>query len=416
MRSGGRYFTVVNENSAHLFINGIIVNGLTRNDNPAGDNTTLLNGLDAAHYINGSNTEIMSYTAQTKERLDFTVTSVDAGELTAQIVLGDSVLAKSQTPSVSNSFSVVAPHGGQIDIKVTAQNAQDLSIFTVGVTSNLPAENCTVGVGPRPTGPNAIVAKTAGPIVSIVGFLVLLYPAWKYFMKKPSHGPVTSGDPASGSHGVDKLPVSHITEVQPSQSQSSWSWFKFPQHLPHQPPSQPRVPDDKHPRDNNNNDSDHHSDASDSGSDDDPESDTEPDQNNNSNSKPKHKLHKQRKPKSYSNAHHHHIPSQHPCSTLKCSIVAEEHDCSKYSPQACTCIDPKCALNLKKHKCKDDHALHTCEGPEKHSHCPLNNEEFAKLKKMERDALVAKYRAQDMAKRASKMAVKHVVHGAVAGF
>jgi hypothetical protein len=398
MNSGGRYFTIPDEDSSKTFINGIIVNGLTKKDNPQGDDTTLLAGLDVSHFINGSQTQTMSYTARAKEQLDFTIQSVDAGSLTAQAVFSGTVLAKTQSSSLFGTFSVVAPSAGQIDIKVSAQNANDNSIFIVGVTSNLPAENCTVGVGPPSSGSGpSSVAKIVAPTIScvaLVGGLALLYWLYKYYyLKHPrTHGPVTTGDPSSNVPQTDKGVVIHSMAIPPSKV-GSIPWFKFPSHPPRQPPK---------PNNNNSKDTDNDSDSEDSC----PENSDNENDSNQASDPSKHRIHKI---KTYGNNHHHHIQAQHPCFNERCPIAS--HVCED-TQHPCTCVDPKCKLNSRGHKCKDENALHICAGPENDPLCPLNDPEYAKMKKQEHDGLVNKYKAQDMAKKGLKMAAKHVVSAA----
>jgi hypothetical protein len=59
--------------------------------------------------------------------------------------------------------------------------------------------------------------------------------------------------------------------------------------------------------------------------------------------------------------------------------------------------------------------LHICDGPEKNLSCPLNDPEYAKLKKQERDELVRKYTAQDIAKAGAKKVAKHAIGVAAGG-
>jgi hypothetical protein len=399
MQSGGRYFTIQDQNSSNTFINGIIVNGLTKNDNSQGDDTTLLAGLDASHFINGSQTQTMSYTARNKEQLDFSIQSLNAGSLTAQAVLGGKVLAKTQYPSTSDFFSVVAPSAGQIDIKVTAKGADADSIFIVGVTSNLPPENCTVGIGtPRTKTGSSSHAKIFGPTFSLLGLLALLsltYWLYKHYYSKISKtsGPATTGDSVTKFAEVEKV--------------STMPWFAFPPH----PPKQPRKKDN-----NDSSNTDEDSGAEDSGSDDscsdstgDQNGSSQPGNTNQSSDPSKYRI---RKVKTYGNNHHHHLHLQHPCFDEKCPIVS--HVCED-AEHRCTCVDPKCKLNSRGHKCKDENALHTCAGPENDPTCPLNDPEYAKIKKQEHDSLVKKYMAQDFAKKGLKMAAKHAVNAATGG-
>jgi len=87
-KSGGVYSTITTEDSSKNFINYVILNGLTTQDNPQGNNSTLLSGFATAHFTGGSQTQSVTYNARAHEYINFTIQSIDAGLLTAQIVFG----------------------------------------------------------------------------------------------------------------------------------------------------------------------------------------------------------------------------------------------------------------------------------------------------------------------------------------
>ncbi|OAP58425.1 hypothetical protein AYL99_07515 [Fonsecaea erecta] len=258
MHSGGRYFTIQNYNASKAFIDGIIVNGLTRNDNPDGDTTTLLAGLDASHFISGSETQTMTYSARSKEQLTFNVQSVDAGTLAVQIVSGGKTLAKGSADYYSSyygsGFSVVAPSTDTIDVKVTADNADKNSIFVVGVTSNLPPENCTVAVGDAPKKNNVpqIVEGTVSSVVGLVVLAVIGYFIYKYcYKRRGKHLPPHDTDRWSDRSLDSKHPPQTAVREIPGPNPNRIPWFKFPPPLPpmhHHPPHHKRTRDD-HDRD-----------------------------------------------------------------------------------------------------------------------------------------------------------------------
>ncbi|KIW78657.1 hypothetical protein Z517_08495 [Fonsecaea pedrosoi CBS 271.37] len=494
MNSGGRYFTIQNYNASKAFIDGIIVNGLTRNDNPDGDTTTLLAGLDASHFISGSETQTMSYSARSKEQLTFNVQSVDAGTLAVQIVSGSKTLAKGEadyySSYYSSGFSVVAPSTGTIDVKVTADRADKNSIFVVGVTSNLPPENCTVGVvgddEPKHNNTPQIVESSVGSVVGLVILSVIAYLLHKYCYKRhgkrhPLH------DHPSDCPQDPKHPTQTTREI-PGHNPSRIPWFSFPPALPPthgQPPNPPRTTD------NHDRDWDEHS-CSDVPSDDNydtpsqfsnppdkpnhcgppyhtanppcqppfqndippyqngnptnqpsyPNQPSNPSSNPNQPShpnqpsqpnqpshpsqpqnpdepptnpqdpgqpepppenEPEHHPHAHMRLRTYGDEHHHHIPPSHPCYRKRCPIASTTHVCGDDgTSHPCTCVDPKCPLNqprqlLRQHRCPDPAMPHTCAGPDLDPRCPLNDRDYARRKKQERDALVRKYVAQDLA-------------------
>ncbi|OQV10896.1 von Willebrand factor type A domain-containing protein, partial [Cladophialophora immunda] len=258
MHSGGRYFTIQNYNASKEFIDGIIVNGLTKNDNPDGDTTTLLAGLDASHFISGSETQTMTYSARAKEQLTFNVQSVNAGTLAVQIVSGGKTLAKGQadyySSYYSSGFSVIAPSTDTIDVKVTADNADKNSIFVVGVTSNLPPENCTVGVGDPPK-ENNVPQIVEGTVSSVVGLLLLsgiAYIIYKYCYKRRGkrHHYHDKDHSSDCSHDPKHSTTTTVQET-PAPNPDRVPWFSFPPPLPpthHHPPKHTRTTDD-HDRD-----------------------------------------------------------------------------------------------------------------------------------------------------------------------
>ncbi|ORY07916.1 von Willebrand factor type A domain-domain-containing protein, partial [Clohesyomyces aquaticus] len=183
MNSGGAFFTISAAKDSNTFINGILVNGLTKQDNPNGDNSVLLSGLDASHYIAGSETQNLKYNARKSEVLIFTVQSVDAGNLDVQIKSGKKVLASGHTSYSYKTFSVTSPGDGEISVDVTAKNAPKNSIFIVGVDSNLPTQNCTVGIGKPGGGGRNKAATIGGGVGGGLGALGLMLVGGYYLWK-----------------------------------------------------------------------------------------------------------------------------------------------------------------------------------------------------------------------------------------
>jgi len=99
-KSGGVYCSITAEDSSN---NYVILNGLTTQDNPQGNNSTLLSSLAIAHFTAGSQTQSVTYNAQAYEFIDFTIQSIDAGLLTAQLVF-----SVQETSQVISGFKRVA--------------------------------------------------------------------------------------------------------------------------------------------------------------------------------------------------------------------------------------------------------------------------------------------------------------------
>jgi hypothetical protein len=249
MHSGGRYATITDSGSAQDFIKAVLVNGLTTNDNPSGNQDILLGGLSVSKFISGSSTVTVSYTARSNESVIFNIQSVDAGTIKAQASLNGKVVDKGTSSFRSTTLTVAAPNGGKIDIAVQAQSAPKDSIVVIGAVSNLPSQNCTVGIG---GGGGNHVAKAAGLGVGIPALIAVIgagcYMFYKHFYvpKTPptAHGPPTYiGDPgpAIGPTGAEKL-------VQPIiQSVSSVPPFVPP---PKGPPPKNQTSDKDNSDDN----------------------------------------------------------------------------------------------------------------------------------------------------------------------
>lgn len=412
LNSGGVYFTITNAESSRNFINGILVNGLTKNDNPNGDKSVLLSGLEAAHYISGSETQTMTYGARNKEQLTFTVQTVDAGTVDAQIVSGKKTLASQKNIMFSQTMSVVAPGDGNIDVKITAQGAPKDSIFIVGVESDLPPQNCTVGIGEKGGGGGKNKAVIIGPTVGI-GLAVILgglsYFLWKYFHNKtPTTGGPSGGD---GTHyGSDEMVSPQVTtSAIPPPKAGNWlkNMFQFPDHAP--PAALPPPPP---PPQNMNNEGKQTGDES--GSEweevEDPNDESiEPHDLNQTPTDPAHKkkYHRIQRVRIYGNNHHHHISPDHPCYYDECPLVQPDHVCDD-PIHPCTCVDPKCKLNSRRHFCKDDKVPpHKCYGPKEDARCPLNDPPYMEAKKKEHSELVRKYMAQDAAMSGFKTAATY---------
>ncbi|KAF2684249.1 hypothetical protein K458DRAFT_339512 [Lentithecium fluviatile CBS 122367] len=416
MHSGGRYFTVSDASNSRTFVNGILVNGLTKNDNPTGDESILLAGLEGAHFIAGSETQTMTYGARAKEELTITIRSVDAGTVDAEIKSGKKTLASQKGIYFTETMFVTAPSDGNIDVKVTAKNAPKDSIFIVGVDSNLPPENCTVGVGPKPGGKknNAIII---GPTVG-VGLAVILggcsYFLWKYFHSKT---PAT-GSPDVPYHGGEKGgPEVNTMAVPPVPPTKPGNWFKdmfkFPDHAPPVVPPPPTTMSNAPPQDKHGNDGKDMDDEEMSEWEDARDMDDQPSDPNDPNAPPAEdphkKYHRIHRVRIYGNNHHHHIAPDHPCWYDECPLVASDHVCDD-SNHPCTCVDPKCKLNSRLHRCKkDDAPPHKCFGPKEDPNCPLNDPPYMEAKKKEHNELVRKYMMQDAAKSGLKMGATYTI-------
>ncbi|KAI9782460.1 MAG: hypothetical protein M1839_004946 [Geoglossum umbratile] len=320
--SGGIYNTIFDVASSDQFINLVLVNGITKNDNPQGSNSTLIAGLSIAHFISGSQTQLITYNAQSGEIIDFSIQSVDAGDLAVQALFGGKTLnsttvneTQSLDPSANASdLFVHSPGDGEIDIKVTANNANSDSIFVVGAKSNMPTQNCTVAVtkGGGKSNKGKIAAGVTVPIIVIAALVGAFY-WWKHGKlapSAPSQGPSGQGPPG----GPEKPPPMSPGDTLPSQ---------YPQYPPYPPyPQTPQYPQYLL------------------------QSDAQNPQN-------KHKFRTHRfKKGGDDDRHHHHLDREHPCYGMSCPLSDPAHRCQDPNTP-CACEDEKCALNGKDHKCDE---------------------------------------------------------------
>jgi len=362
-KSGGVYSTITSEDSSNNFINYAILNGLTTKDNPQGNNSTLLAGLATAHFTGGSQTQSITYNARAHEHIDFIVETVDAGPLKAELLYGGKV---QNTTNITGSFdsgnlAITTSSAGQIEIKVTAKNAPDDSIFLISATSDMPSQNCTVGIGPSGGGGLKTGAKVGIGIgvPAVVGLLGLgCYYLWKHLHSAPTPG-------------------HHI-------GQPSWNQPSAPTMV-NQPGVYLSVPPPPKPGGTDPHQSIHSvpsvSDLSDANA-----VPAHPPQDSK-----KHRIRIQKRSldKEY---HHHHLDPYHPCNVSTCQLVNPQHVCIESrclcaDPTApvpnhrceeiwtpCACVDQNCPLNDPNHKCQNPNYPCKCLD----ENCPLSEEQKRK--------------------------------------
>ncbi|RFU27607.1 hypothetical protein B7463_g8739, partial [Scytalidium lignicola] len=203
--SGGVYATITTEDASNNFINFAILNGLTNQDNPSGNNSTLLAGLTIAPVIQQNKTVTITYNARKNEIIIFTIQSVDGEILTVEALSGSTVLNKTTIDYYStSSLPVRAKSTGPIDIKVAAPEATEDNMFTIGAQSNMPIQNCTVAVGAAPSSHSGGLS-TGGKvglgigIPALVGVIAAgLFALFKLFPNL-LHGSLGSAAPAAAN-------------------------------------------------------------------------------------------------------------------------------------------------------------------------------------------------------------------------
>jgi hypothetical protein len=372
--SGGTYAGILDATSVENWVNLILVNGLTHNDNPIGNSQLILPGLSISHIISGTHTDSLVYQAQSQEQLTFTVSSITAGELTAEAFFGGKSLQKITVDEFSytgDNVTVTSPGTGELTVKVSSKGAPKNSLYTVLGSSNLPIQNCTVGI--KATNPKGTSTATKAAIgVSVPFGLALIgvgaFFILKKFLFKPK--PATANAPPETHAYMDPKPGFTPT-VQPIYPPPQM-YSPPPQPYMAQPPMQPYMqtpqpymqamappipPPTHHPhqqqrsRDNDSDASDCEcSDPSDMENESDQQSKPQPGQ------KHKHKYHRIKWKREDDPKHHHHGNLYVECQDKECPLNDKNHKCQTTNnggliiPCACDCQDPNCPSNTPEEK------------------------------------------------------------------
>jgi Mg-chelatase subunit ChlD len=226
--SRGVYATITVAAGSQNFINYVLLNGLTYNDNPQGYDSQLLAGLAETHFVSGSDTVTLKYSAQKGERVNFTITSISAGFLGVSAVMGGKELNTTNTTYSYSVIDVTPPSSGELDLKITARAALQDSMFSVITNSNVPFKNCTVGVTGGGGGGLSAGGK-AGVGIGVTAALLGLgglggYFAYKHFLGGGGGGnavPPSGGESNTvqfGGDGGEKM-MAH-TDVYPVDQMS----------------------------------------------------------------------------------------------------------------------------------------------------------------------------------------------------
>ncbi|KAK4218270.1 von Willebrand factor type A domain-containing protein [Rhypophila decipiens] len=209
--SKGLYATITLAEGTRNFVNYVILNGLTYQDNPQGAGDRLLAGLGTTQLIDGSNAVNLKYSATQGERANFTLVSITGDQLTMEAKMNGQTLNSSDSLfSFSDTVIEVEPPGsGEVEVIVTAKNNPVDGLFSVVTNSNQPIKNCTVGVSGGGSGLSA--GAKAGLGVGLTALLLGLAGAgfWAY---KHFH----LGAPAAGGGGAPSAPPHANTTSLPT--------------------------------------------------------------------------------------------------------------------------------------------------------------------------------------------------------
>ena len=229
--SKGVYATITFAAGTRNFVNYVLLNGLTYQDNPQGAGDRLLSGLATTQFIDGPNPVTLKYSASQGEKANFTLVSITGDPLNVEAKMNGQTLNSSKPDASGFSFSdtvitVEPPGNGELEVIITADGNPVNGLFSVATNSNQPVKNCTVGVSGNNTGLST--GAKAGLGVGITALLLGLagggFWAYKHFMGgSPSGAAPASSAPAganttAGPTGAEKFGAhTNVYPVDPSQ-------------------------------------------------------------------------------------------------------------------------------------------------------------------------------------------------------
>ena len=189
--SKGVYATITFAAGTRNFVNYVLLNGLTYQDNPQGAGDRLLSGLATTQFINGPDSVTLKYTASQGEKANFTLVSITGDQLNMEAKMKGQSLNSSKLASFSDSvITVEPPSNGELDLIITAQDNPVNGLFSIATNSNQPVKNCTVGVGGNSTGlsPGAKAGLGVGITALLLGLAGGGFWAYKHFMGVSPYG------------------------------------------------------------------------------------------------------------------------------------------------------------------------------------------------------------------------------------
>ncbi|KAK0747954.1 hypothetical protein B0T21DRAFT_265217, partial [Apiosordaria backusii] len=184
--SKGVYATITIAAGSQNFINYVLLNGLTAQDNAQGAGDRLLAGLATTQFVSGSSPVSLKYTAEQGENANFTVVSFTGDRLTVEARAGGQTFQPETKLATTRQFlNLTVPSTGEVEVLVTATNAPVDGLFSVLTNSNQPIKNCTVGVtGDAKSGGLSTGAKAGvgvGVIAAVAGLAAAGFYAYKHF-------------------------------------------------------------------------------------------------------------------------------------------------------------------------------------------------------------------------------------------
>ncbi|KAK0669385.1 hypothetical protein QBC41DRAFT_200365, partial [Cercophora samala] len=208
--SRGVYATITIAAGSQNFINYVLLNGLTAQDNAQGAGDRLLAGLATTQFVSGSDPVRLRYTAERGENANFTVVSFTGDRLTVEARAGGQAFqSDAKIASTRQFLNLTVPGTGEVELLVTATNGPADGLFSVLTNSNQPIKNCTVGVtGDVKSGGLSTGAKAGvgiGVIAAVAGLAAAGFYAYKHFFATAAGAsaaaPTISGLILSGAEG-----------------------------------------------------------------------------------------------------------------------------------------------------------------------------------------------------------------------
>ncbi|KAL8422241.1 hypothetical protein RB596_002834 [Gaeumannomyces avenae] len=153
LKTGGSYASFATADAIQSWLFLILSNGITASDRPGSGSASsqpLLPGITVAKLSGGGQSVAFSYAAQAGEQLVFSVSSLSAQELSAELsaegggsgsVVGkNSTTARSKTATVAFSPSAA----GNLKLVVAATNSTAEGVFQVSLNSSLGISGCNL--------------------------------------------------------------------------------------------------------------------------------------------------------------------------------------------------------------------------------------------------------------------------------
>ncbi|EJT80845.1 hypothetical protein GGTG_00838 [Gaeumannomyces tritici R3-111a-1] len=151
LKTGGSYASFATADAIQSWLFLILSNGITASDRPgSASSQPLLPGITVAKLSGGGQSVAFSYAAQAGEQLVFSVSSLSAQELSAELSAAEggsgSVVGKNSTTARSKTATVAFSPSAAGDLKlvVAATNSTAEGVFQVSLNSSLGISGCNL--------------------------------------------------------------------------------------------------------------------------------------------------------------------------------------------------------------------------------------------------------------------------------